>query len=121
MHSEPLGGSGGQLQQVFGVRLLVALGSSRPATRTAKLSVMIRSGTSQVSEKGPQAPQHGVKHQDGEDCALFCDPDFKGLLSADEICATVAGAGARCLRSNDFYSDAGADDIGFCVPASYFP
>ncbi len=49
------------------------------------------------------------------ECARFCDID-----RSYPTCESEVGAGFRCVRASDFYSNVEADDIAFCVGPEWF-
>lgn len=53
----------------------------------------------------------------GLECARFCDPDDVSGPEGTPRCEAEAGAGFRCERATDFYSNvpAAASYVGFCV------
>ena len=53
----------------------------------------------------------------GSECAKFCDVE----QSYPATCEIDAGAGFRCVRSTDFYSNAVTIGISFCVGPEWFP
>lgn len=60
---------------------------------------------------------NSIDNVTGTECARFCDID----RSFPAPCETDAGAGFRCVRAAEFYSDFNESGIGFCVGPEWFP
>ena len=95
-------------------------------------AVPIFNGTGQQGEActfaNECAPSFGcvlpddVSNPAGFECALFCDPMMTYPSDADTFCASQVGAGFRCVRITDLYSDIeDAEDVAFCVGPEWFP
>ena len=57
----------------------------------------------------------------GSVCARFCDPDRTFPFTGDEVCASEAGMGFRCVRATEFYSDGIGPHVAFCAGPEWFP
>lgn len=64
--------------------------------------------------------QNDVTTPTGLECAHFCDLELTFPSDPDAFCAAEAGAGFRCVRASDFYSNVESDDVAFCVGPEWF-